>query len=203
MGKSSGTDRGGFGGGDGTFRGEIKNARDLATIKDGAVYKEMKEGISRYHAVMGVRQRSVKIADLPDRWNGVHVTNGKGESEGIYLNAKVYDNLSRSKIRERVTSAYESGWSTRTNRPIQHTITHELAHATWNNHLRSPQAMAAGKEIMALRKQWKRDAKKKGYGDYSKTNVNEFWAEVIAKAVHGTPDKYTRAAKAIVKKYKL
>lgn len=55
MGKSSGTDRGGFGGGDGTFGGEIKNARDLATIKDGAVYKEMKEGISRYHAVMGVR----------------------------------------------------------------------------------------------------------------------------------------------------
>lgn len=46
MGKSSGTDRGGFGGGDGTFRGEIKNARDLATIKDGAVYKEMKEDIS-------------------------------------------------------------------------------------------------------------------------------------------------------------
>jgi hypothetical protein len=43
MGKSSGTDRGGFGGGDGTFRGEIKNARDLATIKDGAVYKEMKD----------------------------------------------------------------------------------------------------------------------------------------------------------------
>ena len=190
MGKSSGTDRGGFGRGDGTYGGKINNVRDLATIKDGAVYKEMKEGISRYHSVMGVRQRSVKIADLPDRVNGVHVTSARSESEGVFLNSKVFDNLSRSQIRQRVNSAYDSGWSTRTNKPIQHTITHELAHA-------------AGKEIVALRKQWAKDTKKKGYGDYSKTNTNEFWAEVVAKAVHGTPDKYTRAAKAIVKKYKL
>lgn len=208
MGKSSGSNRtggddGGFPKGDSAFRGEIKNARDLATIRDGAVYKEMKEGISRYHAVMGVRQRSVKIADLPERINGVHVTSGTGESEGVYLNSRVFDRLSRNQIRERVTKAYDSGWSTRTNKPIQHTITHELAHATWNSHLKSASAIAAGKEIRALRSEWLRDGKKKGYGEYATSNVNEFWAEVTAKAVHGTPDRYTRAAKAIVKKYKL
>ena len=38
---------------------------------------------------------------------------------------------------------------------------------------------------------------------YAKTNVNEFWAEVCTKAVHGKADKYTKAAKDIIKKYKL
>lgn len=33
--------------------------------------------------------------------------------------------------------------------------------------------------------------------------VNEFWAEVCTKAVHGKADKYTKAAKDIIKKYKL
>lgn len=206
MGKSSGSvkTRGGFEGGDDAVGRSvsIKNVRGLATIKDGAVYKEMKEGISRYHSVMGVRQKNVKIADLPSRYNGVHQT-VNGESEGVYLNAKVFDNLTKSGIRERVKGAYESGWSTRTNKPIQHTITHELAHATWNSHLKSANARAARADISKLQKEWFKDSKKKGYGKYAETNINEFWAEVTAKAVHGTPDKYTRAAKAIVKKYKL
>lgn len=203
MGKSSGSERkGGFAGGDGTFRGEIKNVRGLATIKDGAVYKEMKEGISRYHAVMGVRQKNVKIADLPEQYNGVHQT-VSGESAGVYLNSKVFDNLSKSGIRERVNKAYDSGWSTRTNKPIQHTITHELAHATWNSHLKAPNARAARADISKLQREWLKDKNKKGYGEYATTNINEFWAEVTAKAVHGTPDRYTRAAKDIVKKYRL
>lgn len=205
MGKSSGSERkGGFSGGDDAVGRSvsIKNVRGLATIKDGAVYKEMKEGISRYHSVMGVRQKNVKIADLPERYNGVHQTLN-GESEGVYLNSKVFDNLTKSGIRERVQKAYDSGWSTRTNKPIQHTITHELAHATWNSHLKSPNARAARADISKLQKEWFKDRSKKGYGEYATTNINEFWAEVSAKAVHGTPDKYTRAAKAIVKKYKL
>lgn len=205
MGKSSGSERkGGFSGGDDAVGRSvsIKNVRGLATIKDGAVYKEMKEGISRYHSVMGVRQKNVKIADLPERYNGVHQTLN-GESEGVYLNSKVFDNLTKSGIRERVQKAYDSGWSTRTNKPIQHTITHELAHATWNSHLKSPNARAARADISKLQKEWFKDRSKKSYGEYATTNINEFWAEVTAKAVHGTPDKYTRAAKAIVKKYKL
>lgn len=47
------------------------------------------------------------------------------------------------------------------------------------------------------------DKSKQGYGKYAKTNVNEFWAEVCTKAVHGKADKYTKAAKDIIKKYKL
>ena len=205
MGKSSGSERnGGFAVRDNVSKrgGEIKNVRDLATIKNAEVYREMKQGISRYHAVMGVRQRSVKLADLPESTNGVHVTSS-GKSDGVYLNAKIFDKMSKSEIKQRVQKAYDSGWSTRTNKPVQHTITHELAHATWNSRLSSPQAQAAGKEIKALARQWYKDTKKTGYGEYAHKNTNEFWAEVVTKAVHGTPDKYTRRAKAIVKKYKL
>lgn len=36
----------------------------LVEMKDKAMYKAPKEAISRYHAVMGVRQRNVKLADL-------------------------------------------------------------------------------------------------------------------------------------------
>lgn len=35
------------------------------------------------------------------------------------------------------------------------------------------------------------------------TNVSEFWAETVTKAIHGKSDKYTTAVKNIAKKYKL
>jgi hypothetical protein len=203
MGKSSGSDgKRDFPKGGGVEKLDIKNPRDLATIKDNAVYREMKRGISRYHAVLGVRERSVKIADLPMGVNGA-LANVGGANQSIYLNSSVYDKLSRSAIEKRVRLSYYTGWSARTNKPIQHTITHELAHATWNSEMKSANAKAAGKEISKLGRQWLNDSSKKGYGRYGESSVDEFWAEVVAKAVHGTPDKYTRKAKAIAKKYKL
>ena len=69
--------------------------------------------------------------------------------------------------------------------------------------LTSPNAKAASKSINSLYKKWGNDKSKQGYGKYAKTNVNEFWAEVCTKAVHGKADKYTKAAKDIIKKYKL
>lgn len=86
---------------------------------------------------------------------------------------------------------------------MAHIITHELAHATWNSNLSSPNAKAAGKSVNSLYKKWRADKGKSGYGKYASTNVSEFWAEVCTKAVHGKSDKYTSAAKGIIKKYKL
>lgn len=186
----------------GTEKINIKNPRDLATIKDNAVYREMKRGISRYHSVLGVRERSIKLADLPMGINGALASPG-GVNQSIYLNSNVYDKLSRSAIEKRVKASYNTGWSARTNKPIQHTITHELAHATWNSDMTSAKAKAAGKEIGKLGRLWLNDKRKKDYGRYGESSVDEFWAEVITKAVHGKADKYTKAAKAIVKKYKL
>lgn len=203
MGKSSGGVRGGLQPGDSGYSGEITGVEDLANIKNPAVYREMKSAISRYHSVMGVRERSVKLANLPPNTYGVQVTDIKtGKSEGVYINKKIH-NMSKSQIETYVRRGYASGWSTKTNKPIAHTITHELAHATWNSALKGANYKAAGKEIYKLSATWLKDKKKTGYGKYSKTNIDEFWAEVTTKAVHGKADKYTRAVKEIAKKYKL
>ena len=158
--------------------------------------------ISSYHSVVGVRQREIKLAELGDNTLGVHVTKA-GQSEAIYLNSKSFKNSKKSDIVKQTKEGYKSGWHTETNKPVAHTITHELGHATWNSHLTGTRQRAAGKEINKMYKEWKDDKKKKGYGRYANTNVNEFWAETVTKAVHGNADKYTRKAKSIIKKYKL
>ena len=133
----------------------------------------------------------------------MHVTTAEGKSEGVYLNKALYKTGTVKSITKSKASDYTSGWATQTNKPVAHTITHELAHATWNSHLSGANQKAAGKEIKAMYKSWSSDKRKSGYGKYSKTNVNEFWAETVTKAIHGKSDKYTKQVKNIVKKYKL
>lgn len=204
MAKTSGSNigrTGGFAGGDYNYKGKIVNPQPLSSIQHNDVFRDIKQGIAKYHSRLGVRQQDIKLADLPSNVNGVHVSGG-GKSLNIYLNSNVY-NGKKSEIISRTKKAYDSGWTTKTNKPIQHTVVHELAHATWNSHLSSPKHKAAGKEITALSKTWLKDRKKKGYGEYSRTNINEFWAEVTTKGVLGKSDKYTNSAKRIIKKYKL
>lgn len=71
MGKSAGSVRktGGFAKGDATFKGTVGELRGLATMAHKDVYREVKSAISRYHSVLGVRQREVKLGDLPDSYN--------------------------------------------------------------------------------------------------------------------------------------
>lgn len=191
----------GWGEGEGKKKVDIKNTEDLVNMKDPIMYRETKDAISRYHSVMGVKQTKVKLATLPRNTLGVHVTED-GRSTGIYLN-KSHFNKGRKAVLEAEKKGYASGWSTKTNKPLAHTVTHELAHATWNSQMRSPKAKVAQNEIEKLYNTWARDRRKKGYGKYAYSNVNEFWAETVTKAVHGTPDKYTKAVKAIAKKYEL
>ena len=187
--------------GDHNYSGNISGVESLKNIKDKKLYGAMKEAISRYHSALGIPQKEVKLANIDGAY-GVHVT-ANGKSEGVYLNKKIFKNGTVKSVSEMKAKDYKSGWATKTNKPVAHTLTHELAHATWNSHLSAPNAKAAGKEIKSLYKKWSGDKKKKGYGQYSKTNVNEFWAETITKGIHGKADKYTKAAKSIVKKYKL
>lgn len=151
---------------------------------------------------MGVRERSIRIAELSPLQLGVTYVGAEGKSTGILLNSKFFDRKRKS-IEKDVLHGYETGFKNRTNRPLQHTITHELAHATWNASMSSTKARAAGKEITALYKKWLKDDKKKGYGKYGRSNVSEFFAEGVTKAIHGNADKYTRSLKKIVGKYQL
>ena len=202
MGRNSGSgSRGGLQPGDGNYKGKVIEVESLIKMKDPQVYKETMQAISRYHAVLGVRQREVKLAELSAGTLGVHVTMG-GKSAGVYLNKGVF-NQNKAAIVASTKKGYASGWHTKTNKPMAHTITHELAHATWNAHMTGSKQVAAGKEVNKLYKTWLKDKRKSGYGTYAKTNVSEFWAETVTKAIHGKADEYTRAVKKICKKYDL
>ena len=203
--------RGAMSGKKGGFdRGEARKTRipkklsPLKSIKDKQVYSSVKDAISRYHSVMGVRQRNVKVGDLPNGVGGVHSSRG-GKSEVVVLNKKVFNGkgTNAKTLSAWATKAYDSGHITRTNKPIAHIVTHELSHATWNTGLSGANHKAATADISKQYRAFLKDKKKKGYGRYANTNVDEFYAEVSTKAIHGKADKYTRALKKINKKYKL
>lgn len=209
MAKTSGSNKkppssGGLKGGDANFKGKVGKLESLSSIKDPQVYKSVKESISRFHSVLGVRQKDIKIAELPKGVGGVHISSG-GTSKQVVLSKQVFNGKDTTKktVENWAKTGYKSGHLTTTNKPVAHIITHELAHASWNQHLTTPNAKAATKSINTLYKKWQKDSKKSGYGAYAKTNVSEFWAEVSTKAVHGKADKYTKAVKGIIKKYKL
>lgn len=209
MAKTSGSNStppktGGLPEGDANYNGKVGKLESLSSIKNPAVYKSVKEGISRFHSVLGVRQKDIKIATLDAGTGGVHISQG-GKSKQVVLNKQVFNgkNTTTQSVAKWAETGYKSGHLTKTNKPVAHIITHELAHATWNAHLSAPNAKAAGKSVNTLYKKWKVDKGKSGYGKYANTNVSEFWAEVCTKAVHGKSDKYTTAAKGIIKKYQL
>ena len=150
-----------------------KSATSIGGMKHRDMEKQINRAISRYEAVMGVRERSIKLADIPGAYGVTYI--GANGSQGIYLSRSHFDQP-KKKL---------------------------LAHATWTSSYTSTKHRAGGKEISKLYHQWSRDKKKKGYGRYGKTNVDEFWAEVITKGIHGRSDKYTRKAISIAKKWKL
>lgn len=210
MGRNSGgggitpNNKGGLKPGDSTFKGKIGKLESLSTIKNKYIYKAVGEAISRYHSVLGVRQQNVKIASLPPGYGGVHVTSG-GKSDVVVISKSIFNGkgATTQSVANWAKKGYDSGWTTTTNKPIAHIVTHELAHATWNDSLTKANAVAASPAINKVYKTWMKDKSKKGYGEYAKTNVSEFFAETITKAVHGKSDKYTKQLKGIIKKYKL
>lgn len=163
--------------------------------------KQINRAISRYEAVMGVRERHVRIADISGAYGVTYI--GPNGSQGIYLSRRHFDTSKRKFEAAYKASNYANGFKNVTNRAAQHTVTHELAHATWTSSYTSPKHKAAGKEIQHLYGQWSKDKRKKGYGSYGKTSVDEFWAEVITKGIHGKSDKYTRRAISIARRFKL
>lgn len=177
------------------------SSMSIGDMKHRDMAKQLTRGISRYEKVMGVRERTIRLADISGAYGVTYI--GANGSQGIYLSKSHFDTSKRKFEARYKTDNYKSGFKNETNRASQHTITHELAHATWTSSYQTPKHQSAGKEIKQLYKKWSADKKKKGYGSYGKSSVDEFWAEVITKAVHGKGDKYTRKAVAIAHKYKL
>lgn len=177
------------------------SAGSLGSMQHRDMEKQINRAISRYEKVMGVRERHIQIADTPGAYGVTYI--GPNGSQGIYLSRQHFDTSKKKFEAAYKASNYDTGFKNITNRAAQHTVTHELAHATWTSSYASAKYRAAGKEIQYLYKQWSKDKKKKGYGSYGKTNVDEFWAEVITKGIHGKADKYTRKAIGIARRFKL
>lgn len=208
MAKASGGTRpnreGGLKVGDDNFEGKTGQPESLKTIQNKAVYDEVMHAISRVHAVLGITQKKVKLADLPDGVGGVHVTRG-GESQGVYLSKAIFQpaEATTQSVAAWAKTGYDSGHLTKTNSPVSHIVAHEMSHSIWNDHMKAQKYITAGKDIKQLYKQWKQDKKKQGYGKYAGVNVSEFFAEVATKAVHGVRDKYTDKLKAIIRDHRL
>jgi len=180
---------------DTNYTGNITEVESLINMKDADMYRAAKQAISNFSAKLGVPEREVKLADLSKGVMGV------GRQGGVYLNKKYY-NRSISEFRKIMDRAYDTQHLTRTNKPVAHTITHELAHASWTSDLETPKARAAGVEIRRLYNSFKRN-KPAGYGTYAYSNIDEFWAEASTRAAHGTADSITRRIRAIYRKYNL
>lgn len=208
MAKTSGTTRnkrdGGLKVGDEQFKGKVGRPQSLSTIENKKVYDEVMSAISRTHSVLGITQKKVKLADLPDGYGGVHVTRD-GVSEGVYLSKSIFQpkDATTQSVASWSKRGYESGHLTETNKPVAHIVAHEMSHSIWNEHLTAPKYQTAGKDIKQLYKEWTRDKKKQGYGKYASTNVSEFFAEVATKAVHGKRDRYTDKLKDIIRRHQL
>jgi len=187
--------------GGGAYDGSLLNEESLSAISDRALRRDIQQGISKFESRLGIRQRKVKLAELEGAY-GVHVTasDGRGNmvSQGVFLDSNTFKNATKEQIVKNKLEAYKSGFSTKTNKPSQHTVVHELAHATWNNHLTGKKYKDAGREINKLYRSFLRESPS-GFGSYSRYNVNEFFAEGITKHVLGKSDKYKKGLRKIVK----
>lgn len=182
----------------------IRNAESIGNMEHRDMQKEINQAISRFTAELDLPERNIKLANLDGAYGATFV--GPDGSGGIYLDKKTFD-VPKAQFEaayKKSNYARRGGFKNVTRKPAQHTVTHELAHALWASAYRTEESLAARKEIRALYRDWRKDTstvRKKNYGSYGASSVDEFWAEVITKGVHGDNDRYTRRAQAIAKKY--
>lgn len=108
----------------------ISSEGSISTMNNRDMQKELQQAISRYEAVMGVRQRKVMLADLKGAY-GATTMNGDG-SLAVYVDRGFFDRPKDEVEKEYVNQNYRrrGGFKNTTRKPAQHTLTHELAHAT-------------------------------------------------------------------------
>lgn len=177
----------------------ITNIGSLKAMKNRELQREIQQGISKFESRLGVKS-DVKLATMEGAV-GLAKTDLSGKTE-VFLNRKHFEKADVKTVNEYKNRAYKSKFLNKTNKPTQHTVVHELSHALWNSHKPQEKHQKAGKEINKLYKNFKKD-NPKSWGSYSKTNVNEFYAEGITKGILGESDKYTKSLIKITKKYGL
>lgn len=183
----------------GSTPSSVKNIGSIKDITDKKANREVKRAISKYHSRIGLNTREVKIADLKNAY-GIAIISPSTNSGTVYLDRKAFSNS--KKLIKADKEEYKRGEKVQTNKAIQHTAIHELAHTTWTNRHTGDKHKKAGKEIKALYKQYTK-TKSNVLGGYARQNVNEFYAEGMSKAILGKKDPYSKKLLEITKKYKL
>ena len=102
MAKTSGSN-GGLPKGDSNYSGKIGKLESLASIKNPKVYKSVKESISRFHSVLGVRQKDIKLGQLESGVGGVHISQG-GVSKQVVLSRSIFNG-------KNTTTQSVAGWA--------------------------------------------------------------------------------------------
>ena len=193
-GRSGGGARSAGGGGGGSLSSEQRQALDVAIggyafnplnprgIKDERIRTELTDAIKLYAKEVGFTDwYSIGLDNLPKGISGLKqgwtIKLSKSAYGGTYESAMKYFN---SKI--------ASGEPVVTSRPIAKTIVHELAHGTYQR--LSPSGKS---QVAATYKSFIGGSKRKGWGSYATKNVEEFYAEGIAKGLLGKSDSWTKA----------
>lgn len=186
--------------GGGNYGGSITDIGSLKEMTNRDLQRQVQQGISKFESRLGVRS-DVRLANLTGAVGVARTNIATGKTE-VFLNRKHFEVASPKDVIAYKKRGYDSGFLTRTNKPTQHTVVHELSHALWNSAKRDANSVAAGKDIAKVYKAFQK-ANPKGYGSYSKTNINEFYAEIMTKGILGKSDKYSRALINISKRNKL
>ena len=214
MGRNSGSSReiGKTGNSSGRSFPEPFEYSTIGDMKHKDTAKMLMKAVTKFQTTLGLPTRMVRIADLPKGVRGVMFP----DSNTVYLDQKLFEQP-LSKVEEHFKkSRGMHGWDTRTSKQVRQVPTHELAHAYWNSSQKDPKSLEMGKELRKLYREYMRDGKKKGYGKYSHTNVDEFFAETTAaivnpryhdRTVNGVTTKarsnyYVDEVKKIIKKYR-
>lgn len=181
-------------------------AISIDDMKHKDMRKELVQAISRFAGKFNLQERTIKLAPMSGAYGVTYI--GEDGSRGVYLSLDAFDRKKKDVVESYAKSNYarRHGFKNTTRNPAQHTMTHELAHSIWTSNYNTPKHKAAGAEIKALYKKFKNDnssSRKKNYGSYGSSSADEFWAEVVTKAVHGDNDYYTRKALKIAKRHNL
>ena len=192
---------GGANGGMGSAsRSRFASIPGIQAIKDPQVRNELIQTLEDYDKEFGVKQTNIVLDSLRDAHGETWFEEGK--STKIILNSKTFQGSAKD-IKDRIQKEMDSGWLTKSSKPIRATLAHELGHATWSSDLWSDQAMGARSDFYKAYRKFKKDTSATGWGRYSKSSYEEWVAEGVAKHLYGTKDQHTQAIVSIIKKHKL
>lgn len=187
----------------------IQNDESISQIQNDNLRKDIQQGISKFESRLKLKTRSVQIAEFGGRFEnaaGLALTNASTGEVKVYLSSKYFKNGTVNSVSKLMRSSYDANWSVRTNKPTQHIVVHELAHALWTDKNPRKNSVKARKAMSNLFGRYKKAYARgelRNFGKYSTKNVNEFFAEVVTKGVIGNSDKWTDSVFNIIDKYNI